>query len=188
MKYDMGMGYQEQTGWIGANDGFLVLDRDFNNSVDNGIELLSNPLVADPAKELRSLTGAHRYAEVRFDDSGQVFGLNPNTVTDELHAMLGVERATAYAAAHSNDVNPGVDSSRYEYSSTSDPGRVGYGSISSQTLEAKDEGNHMGNLALTDNAERCYLFNRSLRMFDGGCRVNTYAKTCANESDWRQVA
>ena len=27
MKYDMGMGYQEQTGWIGANDGFLVLDR-----------------------------------------------------------------------------------------------------------------------------------------------------------------
>jgi hypothetical protein len=50
-----GTGYQKQTGWVGANDGMLVLDRNFNNSVDNGTELLSNPLVADPAKGLRSL-------------------------------------------------------------------------------------------------------------------------------------
>jgi hypothetical protein len=50
-----GQGFKKQTSWVKANDGFLVLDRDFNQSVDNGAELLSNPLVADPAKGLRSL-------------------------------------------------------------------------------------------------------------------------------------
>ena len=51
--------YQKKVGWVGdgsqSTDGFLVLDRDFNQSVDNGTELFSNPLVADPAKGLRSL-------------------------------------------------------------------------------------------------------------------------------------
>jgi hypothetical protein len=50
-----GLNFKKQTGWVNANDGFLVLDRDFNQSVDNGGELLSNPLVADPAKGIRSL-------------------------------------------------------------------------------------------------------------------------------------
>ena len=50
-----GLGYQKQTGWIARNDGFLVLDRNFNQSADNATELLSNPLVADPAKGLRSI-------------------------------------------------------------------------------------------------------------------------------------
>ena len=50
-------GYQKEVGSIDANDGYLVLDRDFNQSIDNGTELLSNPLVADPAKGLRSLAG-----------------------------------------------------------------------------------------------------------------------------------
>ena len=55
MKYEIDTGYQKQVGWINSGDGFLVLDRDFNQSVDNGTELLSNPLVADAAKGLRSL-------------------------------------------------------------------------------------------------------------------------------------
>lgn len=48
-------GYQKQTGWVGANDGFLVLDGNFNSSVDNGAELFSNPQVADLAKGLHIL-------------------------------------------------------------------------------------------------------------------------------------
>ena len=47
--------YQKKVGWVSANDAMLVLDKDFNQSVDNGTELLSNPLVADAAKGLRSL-------------------------------------------------------------------------------------------------------------------------------------
>ena len=46
---------QKKVGWVGANDGLLVLDRDFNQSADNGTELLGNPLVKDEAKGLRSL-------------------------------------------------------------------------------------------------------------------------------------
>ncbi len=48
-------GYQKKVGWVSANDAMLVLDKDFNQSVDNGTELLSNPLVANGAKGLRSL-------------------------------------------------------------------------------------------------------------------------------------
>jgi hypothetical protein len=47
--------YQKKVGWVSANDAMLVLDKDFNQSVDNGTEMLSNPLVADAAKGLRSL-------------------------------------------------------------------------------------------------------------------------------------
>ncbi|NKB16550.1 MAG: hypothetical protein HC774_06300 [Sphingomonadales bacterium] len=50
-----GLNFKKNTAWVNANDAFLVLDRDFNQSVDSGAELLSNPLVADPAKGLRSL-------------------------------------------------------------------------------------------------------------------------------------
>ena len=42
-----GQGYQRATGWVAANDGLLVLNQNFNQSVDNGTEFLSNALIAD---------------------------------------------------------------------------------------------------------------------------------------------
>ncbi|MGH8435629.1 MAG: hypothetical protein ACRERX_14395, partial [Pseudomonas sp.] len=52
---------------VAGNDGFLVLDRNFNGSVDNATELLSNPLVADPAKGLRSLAAFDANGDGRID-------------------------------------------------------------------------------------------------------------------------
>ena len=73
MTYEIGTGYQKQTGWIGLDDGFLVLDRNFNQNVDNGTELLRNPQVADPAKGLRSLAdwgiSAIDYSNSRYEFS-----------------------------------------------------------------------------------------------------------------------
>jgi len=66
-----GLGYQKQTGWIARNDGFLVLDRNFNQSADNATELLSNPLVADPAKGLRSLAAFDANADGSIDAIGK---------------------------------------------------------------------------------------------------------------------
>ena len=48
-------GFQKKVAWVAPVDGMLVLDKDFNESIDDGAEMLSNPLVADPAKGLRSL-------------------------------------------------------------------------------------------------------------------------------------
>ena len=62
-----GQGYQKRVGGVGSNDGLLVLDRDFNQSVDNGTELLSNPLVADVAKGLRSLATWDTNGDGRID-------------------------------------------------------------------------------------------------------------------------
>ncbi len=66
-------GFKKQTSWVNANDGFLVLDRDFNQSVDNGGELLSNPLVADPAKGMRSLATWDANGDGRIDANDPIY-------------------------------------------------------------------------------------------------------------------
>lgn len=48
-------GYLKRTAWASRQDGFLVLDRNYNGLVDNGSELFSNALVADGAKGLASM-------------------------------------------------------------------------------------------------------------------------------------
>jgi VCBS repeat-containing protein len=50
-----GSGFYKQTAWVKPNDGFLFLDRNLNGVVDNGSELLSNSLVSDNYKGVRSL-------------------------------------------------------------------------------------------------------------------------------------
>ena len=50
-----------------------MLDRNFNQSADNATELLSNPLVADPAKGLRSLAAFDANADGRIDASDPVY-------------------------------------------------------------------------------------------------------------------
>ena len=35
-------GYAEKTGWAGKDDGFLVIDKNNNNSIDNGLEMFGN--------------------------------------------------------------------------------------------------------------------------------------------------
>ncbi len=46
--------------------------------------------------DIDALTGAQRFANLRFDDNGQVFGLEPASITPELRAMLGVQGAPNY--------------------------------------------------------------------------------------------
>jgi hypothetical protein len=62
-----GQGYQKRTGWIGANDGMLVIDHDLNGSIDTGKELLSNPLIADQVKGMRSLAAYDTNGDGRID-------------------------------------------------------------------------------------------------------------------------
>jgi hypothetical protein len=54
--FDVGSnGFLFNTAWISAQDGFLVLDRNYNSLVDNASELFSNALVADGARGLSEL-------------------------------------------------------------------------------------------------------------------------------------
>lgn len=101
-----GQGFKKQTSWVKANDGFLVLDRDFNQSVDNGGELLSNPLVADPAKGMRGLATWDANGEFTTNlialcvdsirDRGQ-FGTQNTPETAQVHAVQPTH-ATAHCA------------------------------------------------------------------------------------------
>ncbi|MCJ0762037.1 Ig-like domain-containing protein [Variovorax terrae] len=48
-------GYLHRTAWLNGNDGFLVLDKNLNNAIDNGEELFSNARVAGGARGIASL-------------------------------------------------------------------------------------------------------------------------------------
>ena len=79
-----GQNFQKKVGWVGGpvdatgfaaqnTDGLLVLDKDFNQSVDNGAELLGNPLVKDEAKGLRSLATWDANGDGRIDQYDPVY-------------------------------------------------------------------------------------------------------------------
>ena len=46
--------------------------------------------------DVSGLTGQQRYANVRFDDEGRIFNIDPNAITDELSSMLNVQGATDF--------------------------------------------------------------------------------------------
>jgi hypothetical protein len=50
-------GYLKQTGWIGAGDAMLVLDRNLSSYLDAGSDLFSNAKLADELKGVPSLAG-----------------------------------------------------------------------------------------------------------------------------------
>lgn len=66
-------GFLKETGWVGANDGFLVLDRNINNTIDSGQELMSNGLVADAAKGMAGLAWMDANYDGRLDANDPVF-------------------------------------------------------------------------------------------------------------------
>jgi len=66
-------GYVKQTGWVGAGEGLLVLDRNLNNVADSGKELFSNGMVSDAAKGLRSMVWVDANADGVIDASDPVF-------------------------------------------------------------------------------------------------------------------
>jgi VCBS repeat-containing protein len=68
-----GSGYDKEVGWVGDGEGLLFLDRNLNGAVDNGRDLFSNSLVADPAKGVRSLAWVDANADGVFDTSDPVF-------------------------------------------------------------------------------------------------------------------
>ncbi len=66
-------GYVKQTGWVGAGEGLVVLDRNLNNVADSGKELFSNGLVSDAAKGVRSMAWVDANADGVIDASDPVF-------------------------------------------------------------------------------------------------------------------
>ena len=66
-------GYVKQTGWVGAGEGFLVLDRNLNGAADSGKELFSNGLVSDAAKGVRSMAWVDANADGVIDANDPVF-------------------------------------------------------------------------------------------------------------------
>jgi VCBS repeat-containing protein len=68
-----GSGYDKEVGWVGDGEGLLFLDRNLNGAVDNGKDLFSNSLVADPAKGVRSLAWVDANADGLLDSADPVF-------------------------------------------------------------------------------------------------------------------
>ncbi|MGH6640326.1 MAG: hypothetical protein ACREBY_17220, partial [Polaromonas sp.] len=149
-------GYQKKTGWIGAGDGFLVLDHNFNQSADNAKELLSNPLIADAAKGLRVLAAYDANGDGRIDAGDPVYhqlkvwqdlnqdGNNTQVITVGNHSERaqdesgGLKELRSLQQAGISAIDYG--NGRYEFNSASSPNGVGYRQIATQALEAESEG------------------------------------------------
>ena len=59
--------------------------------------------------DIDALTGAQRFHNIRFDDSGQVFNLDPNSITPELRAMLTLSGAPNYPQLNAYMLNSALD-------------------------------------------------------------------------------
>lgn len=66
-------GFRKSTAWIGGDDAFLTLDRNFNGQTDSGRELFSNGKVALDARGLAGMAWADSNADGRLDASDPVF-------------------------------------------------------------------------------------------------------------------
>ena len=68
-------GFQKTVGWVGANDGFLVLDQDVNRVAGNGAEMFNNPLVAEAGRGLRLLEAYDANGDGIINAADPVYGL-----------------------------------------------------------------------------------------------------------------
>ena len=59
--------------------------------------------------DIDALTGAQRFHNIRFDDSGQVFNINPGSITPELRAMLSLTGAPNYPQLNAYMLNSALD-------------------------------------------------------------------------------
>ncbi|MCA3508631.1 MAG: hypothetical protein IOD01_15350 [Rhodobacter sp.] len=84
-------GFAERTGWAGADDGLLVLDRNGNGSIDNGSELFGNHSGSGPgpANGFAALAESDSNRDGRIDASDAAFAslrvwkdANSNGLTD----------------------------------------------------------------------------------------------------------
>ncbi len=66
-------GFVADTGWLASGEGFLCLDRNFNGSIETGLELFSNADVSDDAKGVRSLAWVDANGDGTIDASDPVF-------------------------------------------------------------------------------------------------------------------
>ena len=144
-----GLGYLKKTGWVAKNDGLLVLDKNFNASVDDGGELLSNPLLADAAKGLRSLAAWDANGDSKIDASDPVYaqlkvwqdlnqdgnntGVNAQgqLVQDTTGGMKELRGLADWGITAIDYAN-----ARYEYGTSG----TSYGQMATLTLQAEDEG------------------------------------------------
>lgn len=94
-------GLQKQSGWINGNDGFLVLDRNYNGRIDSGREMFSNSDVALARRGLAGMAWVDANYDGRLDVRDPVWSqlslwrdANVNAVQDEgeMHSLneLGV--------------------------------------------------------------------------------------------------
>ncbi len=169
-----GLNFKKQTGWVNANDGFLVLDRDFNQSVDNGTELLSNPLVADPAKGLRSLATWDANGDGKIDINDPIYKQlkiwqdfnqdGDNTQTAIFNTAAGAQSFTVQdeAVITQNGQTVAVqelrsleslgisaidyNNGRYEFSSTPRSNHKGYTPISALNAPHNGQGTSYGSI------------------------------------------
>jgi VCBS repeat-containing protein len=66
-------GFQKNTAWIGNDDAFLTLDRNYNGHTDSGRELFSNGKVALDARGLAGLAWADSNGDGKLDAADPVF-------------------------------------------------------------------------------------------------------------------
>jgi hypothetical protein len=70
-----GDGFAELTGWVGADDGLLVLDRNGNGAVDHGGELFGNETILQDGRT--ATDGYQALAELDHDANGKVDAGDP---------------------------------------------------------------------------------------------------------------
>ena len=65
--------FQKNTGWLNRTDGFLVLDKNVNGTIDDGEEMFSNSQVSEQARGIRSLETVDANGDGVIDASDPVY-------------------------------------------------------------------------------------------------------------------
>jgi hypothetical protein len=119
-----GNGFAERTGWVGPDDGLLVMDRNGNGIIDNGTELFGNHTILNNGK--KAANGFQALAELDDNQDGKIdasdaayyqlkvwqdLDSNGYSAADELKSLdeLGIQSInTGYTNADITDANGNI--------------------------------------------------------------------------------
>jgi hypothetical protein len=197
--------YLKQTQWLNRQDGFLVLDKNVNGSIDNAEELFSNAQVNAQNRGIASLAtwdgdgnGVINASDAIFSQlavwqdsngDGRVQQSEYHHLSDlgitGLNYQMGTYSTTDGSPHQMATLTLQAQTQGNAYSAKTDGIQIDSSTGQSQLLvtQVHDLSSVQANEMIDRYNKRSYLRNRIK-----GCEAKRYSKPAANQSKWSQVA